>query len=463
MARSRYATILCCFIGVAGCSFSGEIADHAIAYNKTIEQSENEMLLLNILRASNQQPMHFTRISQISGALEISGNSSLNAPFGGDADSTFLSSFGISGSSKPTYTMQMLNTKEFYNGFLKPVDHDTFALFVAAGWPMRTLVNTLVEEVEIYVEPFPSPSGSPPPGPAAPESAPPQTTPPGGAATENSGPVPPLPFSCRIFANPDHTKESPPNKQYYPQKAINLLIPLLNKSRSARSDTSVQKFGVPLPIASISDVAGVADLKNAGLEPAAVTDAAGNRDEGAADKFQLISSSKSLSFSSGSLDEGADKEAFQKRAKGAFAKGPLKLCIYEEGVIDFLEKLPARLDEGKYRYIANLKLRSAQGILYAFGEMLNFRRTASAALVANVNPDELGFFRVETGTSAPAGAISTRLNDQAYWVPLSSDESGTGFDIGRESNRMLALAQLVLSLNTSSEDLPTTQTIRFIQ
>ena len=111
MNQLKYLPCLCGLSLLAGCAFSGQIADHAVAYNKTIEQSENEMLLLNILRASDQRPMHFTRISEFSGALDASASSDLTIPFGRNTTSPFQSVLTLSGSSKPTFKVQVLNTK----------------------------------------------------------------------------------------------------------------------------------------------------------------------------------------------------------------------------------------------------------------------------------------------------------------------------------------------------------------
>ena len=54
---------------VAACSFDEGIAERAVKYSKTVEEANNSLLLLNILRARDRRPMHFTAISQVRGSL----------------------------------------------------------------------------------------------------------------------------------------------------------------------------------------------------------------------------------------------------------------------------------------------------------------------------------------------------------------------------------------------------------
>ena len=82
VSRLLSAALLCATL--AACSFDQRIADHAVKYNKTVEEANNSLLLLNILRARDRRPMHFTAISQVRGSLSqsSSGSIGLTIPFG---------------------------------------------------------------------------------------------------------------------------------------------------------------------------------------------------------------------------------------------------------------------------------------------------------------------------------------------------------------------------------------------
>ncbi len=107
-ARLLSAALLCAVL--AACSFDGRIADHAVKYNKTVEEANNSLLLLNILRARDRRPMHFTAISQLRGSLSQSstGSLGLQIPLGGDASNTFplTPSLSFSQSTSPGFEPQ---------------------------------------------------------------------------------------------------------------------------------------------------------------------------------------------------------------------------------------------------------------------------------------------------------------------------------------------------------------------
>jgi len=53
-------------IALSGCaSYNPRFAPTAVHYNKVVEDANNELLLLNIIRASERRPMYFTRISAL--------------------------------------------------------------------------------------------------------------------------------------------------------------------------------------------------------------------------------------------------------------------------------------------------------------------------------------------------------------------------------------------------------------
>ena len=424
--KLKTLTVIFCISVVAGCSFSDQIAQHAVAYNKSVARSENEMLLLNIIRASKQRPMYFTRVSELSGAFEGNLSTSLEVPFGQDAMEKFTSMFSLSGASKPTYSVEVLDSKEFYNGFLKPIDLDTFALFVASGWPMRTLVNALVEEAEVYVEEVPPLS----------EDMPSNT--------------------CKIISDHDNT-ERRGALSYYTQHMMEFVSKILSRSRSLDEQTVERNFGRALPLASVSDIAAIAELKEANLVPTLVKTKDGKVKAGAEDQIQLVTSSKTVSFASRDalVDEG-----FLERAKKALKQPPDGFCGDDLAKIKYIEEAANNRDLAGFKFVADLTLRSARGVLYALGEMVALRSAGDAKALSEIDPDRLGYFHVQSGGLPPASAISTYFNGEPYWIP--TDEIPP-HEIGRETRRLLALAQQVFSLNSSAEDAPTTQTIRFIQ
>ena len=67
-----FIIVFCIFL--ASCEKAVDFSGFSSGYDKAIEKTANNNLLINILRAAYQQPMHFTSLSG------VSGTSSLSAP-----------------------------------------------------------------------------------------------------------------------------------------------------------------------------------------------------------------------------------------------------------------------------------------------------------------------------------------------------------------------------------------------
>lgn len=150
-ARLLSAALLCA--ALAACSFDERIADHAVKYNKTVEEANNSLLLLNILRARDRRPMHFTAISQVRGSLtqSSSGSIGLTIPFGGDASNTFplTPSLSLSQSTSPSFDVAVLDKQEFIRGILSPIEISIFKFYLDQRWPPEILLHLFVHKVTV--------------------------------------------------------------------------------------------------------------------------------------------------------------------------------------------------------------------------------------------------------------------------------------------------------------------------
>ena len=59
-----YLLLLLTIFVLIGCATPQIISKEALGYNISIEESNNKMLLLNIIRSMKRHPMHFSRISE---------------------------------------------------------------------------------------------------------------------------------------------------------------------------------------------------------------------------------------------------------------------------------------------------------------------------------------------------------------------------------------------------------------
>lgn len=131
---------------LGGCATSGQVASQIVKSNVAQEQAENELLLLNIIRASQRKPMHFTQVSAIHLPVGF-GNPTLGLPipFGGDAIHaySFANSFAISQSVDTS----VQNTQEFMRGITTQLPASTMTYYLDQGWPRGMVLMMFIRKI----------------------------------------------------------------------------------------------------------------------------------------------------------------------------------------------------------------------------------------------------------------------------------------------------------------------------
>lgn len=134
-----------------GCASTDFIANYSTEYNKAVAKTNNEELLLNVLRAMKRRPMYFTFPQTIHGGPSLTlGSSTLTVPFGGAAATgarQLATSLGYTGTSG--FDVGVVDTQEFMRGFTSAVDLKTLAYYWAQDWPRDLLWLMFVKKIEI--------------------------------------------------------------------------------------------------------------------------------------------------------------------------------------------------------------------------------------------------------------------------------------------------------------------------
>ena len=132
---------------LSGCATSGQVASQIVKSNVAQEQAENELLLLNIIRASQRKPMHFTQVSAIHLPVGF-GNPTIGLPipFGGDAIHaySFANSFAISQSVDTS----VQNTQEFMRGITTQLPASTMTYYLDQGWPRGMVLMMFIRKIK---------------------------------------------------------------------------------------------------------------------------------------------------------------------------------------------------------------------------------------------------------------------------------------------------------------------------
>ena len=140
-------------ISLTSCEKAVDFSGFSSGYDKAIEKTANNNLLINIVRAAYQQPMHFTSVSGVSGTSSLSApTANLTLPFdqifslSRNHSSAFINTPFFSQSSN--VTVSPLTTSEFLSGMLTQTSPETFHFYISQGIPRELIFSLLVESIE---------------------------------------------------------------------------------------------------------------------------------------------------------------------------------------------------------------------------------------------------------------------------------------------------------------------------
>lgn len=136
-----------------GCAMpQDDMAKTMTEYNLVVEKAKNEMLLLNIVRASKRRPMYFTSFSKLTGSTHYEVQTTGNIPFGrigSGLNGAYSVAPSATYSNSPVFDLTVLDSKEFTNGIMMPVPMKTIEYYWRQGWPGEMLLHLFVNRIEI--------------------------------------------------------------------------------------------------------------------------------------------------------------------------------------------------------------------------------------------------------------------------------------------------------------------------
>jgi len=142
--------ILSCGL-LAGCAFSSSINSDALSYNDVIEDTNDTLLVTNILRARDKAPLYFADIPLIHESLQATATLSANVPFGPLLKSTSRESvtpmIGIQ--TTPSFDIDTLDTKDFITGISSPIDTNLVKYWLDRGLDQRIVLLAFFPSAEI--------------------------------------------------------------------------------------------------------------------------------------------------------------------------------------------------------------------------------------------------------------------------------------------------------------------------
>jgi len=140
---------------VALCTLQGCISpmalDHAvIEYDKTTTDILSKLILLNIARSHQHQPMHFTGVSNIAATFNFQFNAGATPAFTGNSGSLLTPVFGGTISENPTISIVPIEGEEFTRRLLTPLQENKLTMLLRQGADVDLILRLLAGELRIY-------------------------------------------------------------------------------------------------------------------------------------------------------------------------------------------------------------------------------------------------------------------------------------------------------------------------
>jgi len=147
-ATARYL-ILLALCGLQGC-LSPMALDHAvIEYDKTTTDILSKLILLNIARSHQHQPMHFTGVSNIAATFNFQLNAGATPAFTGENGSLLTPVFGGTISENPTISIVPVEGEEFTRRMLTPFQENKLTMLLRQGADVDLILRLVAGELRI--------------------------------------------------------------------------------------------------------------------------------------------------------------------------------------------------------------------------------------------------------------------------------------------------------------------------
>jgi hypothetical protein len=134
--------VLSLAVGLAGCSTVDRYSGHAVIFNVEAEQAQDQVLLLNVVRAYLRRPMQFTTLDNITGTTTVQGTAQVTVP-------PWQGMFNGQVNSGPTYSVPVLDTQDFYEGILSPVPAQLIDLYIQQGYSRDLIYNLFLQKIVV--------------------------------------------------------------------------------------------------------------------------------------------------------------------------------------------------------------------------------------------------------------------------------------------------------------------------
>ena len=138
-----------CSLAVTGCLSPVALNRAVTSYDEAITDAISKQLLINIARAHQHQPIHFTGVSNIAATFDFRVNAGATPALTGEAGRALLPIFGGSVAENPTISIAPIDGEEFTKRLLTPFQEIKFMLLLRQRYDIDLLLRLMAQELRI--------------------------------------------------------------------------------------------------------------------------------------------------------------------------------------------------------------------------------------------------------------------------------------------------------------------------
>ncbi|MEP6959876.1 MAG: hypothetical protein ABI980_14195 [Nitrospirota bacterium] len=138
-----------CSLAVTGCLSPITLNRAVTSYDEAITDAISKQLLINIARAHQYQPIHFTGVSNIAATFDFRVSAGATPAFTGEASRALMPIFGGSVAENPTISIAPIEGEEFTKRLLTPYQETKFLLLLRQRYDIDLLLRLMAQELRI--------------------------------------------------------------------------------------------------------------------------------------------------------------------------------------------------------------------------------------------------------------------------------------------------------------------------
>jgi len=138
-----------CSLTVTGCLSPITLNRAVMTYDQAVTDAISKQLLINIARAHQHQPIHFTGVSNIAATFDFRVSAGATPTLTGEEGRALMPIFGGSVAENPTISIVPIEGEEFTKRLLTPFQETKFLLLLRQRYDIDLLLRLMAQELRV--------------------------------------------------------------------------------------------------------------------------------------------------------------------------------------------------------------------------------------------------------------------------------------------------------------------------